>query len=251
MFRDETGEQLTPTHTNRGGRRHRYYISNRLISGGTDLTGWRLPATSFETAVAALLADHLAGCASKQALVIEDDIAIALQVADTAETLASSIRTRGIRAAAQFITGGRIARRTITMDLDAEALANALTRQPQDLDPNLLTISAPFTCRRRVAETKISAGEYMPTPDSTLIRILADAHRWAAALRSGTPVGEIARREGHSDSYIRTRAQLAFLALRIQKAIFDGTLPLEISTKRLTARALPLDWTEQLRLTEL
>lgn len=247
LFRDETGELLTPTHTNRGGRRHRYYISNRLISGGTDLTGWRLPATSFETAVAELVADHLADCASNQALIVEDDIAMALQVADRAATLASGIRTQGIRAATRFIADGRIARGTITMDLDAEALAAALTRHPRDLDPNLLTISAPFTCRRRGAETKISAGEHMSTPDATLIRILADAHRWTAALRSGTPLSEIARREGHADSYIRTRAQLAFLAPRIQTAILDGTLPPQITTKRLVARPLLLDWSEQLR----
>ena len=35
-LRDETGDRLTPTHTQRHGRRLRYYVSNRLISGGTD-----------------------------------------------------------------------------------------------------------------------------------------------------------------------------------------------------------------------
>jgi len=251
MFRDETGELLTPTHTNRGGRRHRYYTSNRLISGGTDLTGWRLPATSFETAVASVMANHLADCAAKQTLVVGDDIAVALHVADTAASLASGIRTQGIRTAARFLTGGGITRGTITMDLNAEALATALARHPQDLDPNLLTISAPFTCRRRGVETKISIGDHLPTPDATLIRVLAEAHRWTKALRSGTPLSDIARREGHSESYIRTRAQLAFLAPSIQTAILSGTLPPQITTKRLIAHPLPLDWTEQFRLTEL
>lgn len=142
----------------------------------------------------------------------------------------------------------RITRRTVTMDLDREALATTLTRHPQDLDPNLLTISAPFTCRRRGAETKICAGEHLPTPDATLIRVLADAHRWTAALRSGTPLGEIARREGHADAYIRTRAQLAFLSPRLQTAILDGTLPPQLTTKRLIARSLPLDWSVQERI---
>ena len=245
LFHDEAGEVLTPTHTNRAGRRHRYYISNRLISGGTDLTGWRLPAVAFETAVATVVADHLARCASNQTLIVGDDIAIVLQVSETVTTLASEIRAQGIRAAAPFIDSGRIARGTISIDLDAEALATALARQPQELDPNLLAISTPFTCRRRGVETKISAGEHMPTPDAILIRILASAHRWTAALRSGTPLIEIARREGHSEAYIRTRAQLAFLAPKLQTAILDGTHSPQITTKRLIARPLPLDWSEQ------
>ncbi|MEM8732144.1 MAG: recombinase family protein [Pseudomonadota bacterium] len=251
MFRDETGEQLTPTHTNRGARRHRYYTSNRLISGGTDLKGWRLPATPFETAVARVIADYLEDCAAQQTLVVGDDIAVALQVADTAASLASDIRTQGIRTAARFLNSGRITHDTITMDLSTEALASALARHPHDLDPNLLSISAPFTCRRRGVETKISIGEHLPTPDATLIRVLADAHRWTAALRSGTPLGDIARHEGHSESNIRTRAQLAFLAPKIQTAILNGTLPPQITIKRLIARPLPLDWVEQLRLTEV
>ncbi|RYH05589.1 recombinase family protein, partial [Tropicimonas sp. IMCC6043] len=44
-LRDETGDRLTPTHSIKAGRRHRYYVSNRLISGGPDPTGWRLPGT--------------------------------------------------------------------------------------------------------------------------------------------------------------------------------------------------------------
>ena len=47
-LRDETGDRLTPTHTKRRGRQLRYYTSNRLISGGTDPSGWRLPAPQLE-----------------------------------------------------------------------------------------------------------------------------------------------------------------------------------------------------------
>lgn len=38
-LRDDTGDRLTPTHTRRHGRQIRYYVSNRLISGGTDPNG--------------------------------------------------------------------------------------------------------------------------------------------------------------------------------------------------------------------
>src|SRR5690606_23639643 len=40
-LRDETGDRLTPTHSLKAGKRHPYYVSNRLISGGPDPSGWR------------------------------------------------------------------------------------------------------------------------------------------------------------------------------------------------------------------
>ena len=52
---DETGDRLTPSHAKASsGKRHRYYVSNRLIrnSGEQDLSGWRLPATELEDLIA-------------------------------------------------------------------------------------------------------------------------------------------------------------------------------------------------------
>ena len=40
---DETGDRLTPTHACKAGKRCRYYVSRRLVTGD-DGTGWRLPA---------------------------------------------------------------------------------------------------------------------------------------------------------------------------------------------------------------
>ncbi|MEW2919602.1 recombinase family protein, partial [Ruegeria sp. ANG10] len=51
LMQDETGDRLTPTHPTRKGRRLRYYVSNRLISGGKDISGWRLPGPALEHAV--------------------------------------------------------------------------------------------------------------------------------------------------------------------------------------------------------
>ena len=55
-----------------------------------------------------------------------------------------------------------------------------------------------------------------------MIRALAHAHEWTSALRMGKSLIDIAAKTRHSDSYVRTRAQLAFLAPDIQRAILDG-----------------------------
>ncbi|GGL58270.1 recombinase family protein [Wenxinia marina] len=66
---DETGDRLTPTHTTKGGRRYRYYVSNRLVGGGPDPAGWRLPAPTLERAVAGAIGRHLVAAAERQAVV--------------------------------------------------------------------------------------------------------------------------------------------------------------------------------------
>lgn len=55
---DETGDRLTPSHTNRHNRRFRYYVSRRLITTGRDPSGWRLPAPQLEALVLAALRAH-------------------------------------------------------------------------------------------------------------------------------------------------------------------------------------------------
>jgi hypothetical protein len=61
-------------------------------------------------------------------------------------------------------------------------------------------------------------------------------------------VSEIARKTGHSESFIRTRTQLAFLSPHLQTAILDGAQPPELTLKRILKRPVALDWEEQERL---
>jgi len=87
---------------------------------------------------------------------------------------------------------------------------------------------------------KIIAGETAPSPDP-----MARAHRWAKALRVGTPLYELARREQVSPSYLRQRAKLAFLSPALQTAILEGRQPIGMTTKALIRKGIPLDWKAQ------
>jgi len=61
LLREVTGDRLTPTHTTRKGGRLRHYVSNRLISGVTDPTGWRMPGPKLQTAANNIVARNLRG----------------------------------------------------------------------------------------------------------------------------------------------------------------------------------------------
>lgn len=67
-------------------------------------------------------------------------------------------------------------------------------------------------------------------------------------MRGGKPHGEIAAATRHSQSYIRTRAQLAYLAPAIQSAILDGRQPADLTLERIIRKPVPLDRDAQARL---
>jgi len=80
-----------------------------------------------------------------------------------------------------------------------------------------------------------------------MLRALARAHTWTANLRKGKPLSEIAAATSHSESYIRTRAQLAFLSPAIQKAILNGRQPPELTLEQIIRKPIPLAWDMQAR----
>ena len=219
-LRDETGDRLTPSHTTRRGRRLRYYVSNRLILARTpkDGSGWRLPAPELEQAVARIVAGHLGTCADGQAILASPKAANAAELARKVRILVERVRQNDGTVLRELITSGRVAPGEISIVLDRHATASALDAEADDLAAEMLSIVAPFQIRRRGVETRIIAGVREPAPDQTLIQALAKAHRWMSDLKRGKPLSEIARLDGHSGSFIRLRAQLAFLSPRTSVA---------------------------------
>ena len=246
--RDETGEVLTPTHTIRRGQKLRYYVSNRLISGGPDASGWRLPATAFEAAVPRIVAAHLSACAERHAVLEEPDAAEVGSASVAVAALARAVREDGCHAAAALIDRVDLARGRIGIALGRDALAAATGLPAKRLDPTLLRIEAPFTCRRRGVETRIVAGDREPAPDATLIRALSNAHRWADALKAGAPLGKIAAADKVAERYLARIVHLAGISSRIQVAILEGRQPPELTLERLVKMPLPLDWAAQEQL---
>lgn len=247
-LRDETGDRLTPTHTRRHGRNIRYYVSNRLISGGTDPRGWRLPAPALEHAVANAIAGHIGKLAHEHRLSARPDLQRDGAIQAKAQRLANRLSEGAPDLLQKILDDGQIEKHSIFLRLTADDLADALGIQPDEIDHAVLAIEAPFELRRRGVEGKIVVGAREPEPDRTLLRALSQAHAWTAALREGKPLNKIANATSHSESYIRTRSQLAFLSPAIQRAILGGRQPTDLTLERIIRRPVPLDWDVQARL---
>lgn len=245
-LRDETGDPLTPTHTQKAGRRFAYYVSNRLIAGGKDPTGWRLPAEALEATVRQLVVTHLRRAATGHALLAEPDASGAADLMRRATALADEVESTP-SLLGSLVASGSLAPGRLDLTLGAAMIAAALEVPVAALSDAITRISSAFALRRRGVETRIFAGETLAAPDEVLRRTLAEAHLWAKALRAGTSLTEIARQTGRSEPYIRTRIPLAFLAPKLQAAILDGRQPAHLSVAQLIREDIPMEWTEQAR----
>ena len=247
-LRDDTGDRLTPKHTRRHGRQIRYYVSNRLVSGGTDPGGWRLPAPALEQAVADVIRRHLVTLARDYRICAEADLQRGDAVKDRVRHLDRQLAAGTPDLLTAVLAEGHIGKHRIVMKLQAAPLGEALGLPPDAIDPSALTIEAPFALRRRGVEGKIVVGDRAPQPDRTLVRALSQAHVWITELRNGTPLSAIAATTTHSEAYIRRRSQLAFLSPTIQGAILDGRQPTHLTLERIVRKPIPLDWEAQARL---
>ena len=246
-LRDEAGDRLTPTHTQKGRRRFAYYVSKRLIIGGQDRSGWRLPAGELEAAVCNTVRGHLLHAADRGVAVRH---ATADQILDLKQRLARLVEDIVTDPAglSELIAEGEIAPGRMRLQLSKGVLAEHLGVGASLFDPDLLTLEAPFSHRKRGVETKLITGAGPASPDEKLQRLLARSHAWVDALKAGKTLKELAKAEGVTDAFIRSRLDAAFLSPKIQQAIADGTQPADLCCETLIRAKLPACWTQQERM---
>lgn len=249
---DETGDRLTPSHANKKGRRYRYYISNRLISGAakgkagnSQKGGWRLPAKALEQQLADAVLNH-----------VRDRLPINLLSAPSTETIAkirlsldetaSQPEARALREILSCIKGATIKPGQIDIELDRQDTADSLGIAVTELNPDALTFTTPFQLRKRGIETKLVIGAApLGAVDATLIRSIAKAHHYYDTIKQGQTIEEIAASENLTKRRILQVIDLAFLAPDIVRTIALGDQPVGLTAKWLGLNPMPSDWQAQ------
>lgn len=238
---DDTGDRLTPSHSNKKGRRYRYYISRRLVTkaGEKDLSGWRLPAKQLEQQIAEAIKRQLSIAATPAMVTsLTSDEIIAIK------TMVEKVTSQP-EELFDLMDQIRLAKGSMCIQFDKLALATLLRISPKRLATGSLQIKMPFQMRKRGVETKMIFGENVPELDETLIRNIAKANQWLDEIKSGKTLDEIASVEKTSKRRVQQVTEWALLAPDIVRMIVEGRQPVGFTSNWLMRHNIPNDWCEQ------
>lgn len=234
---DETGDFLTPTHSQKGSRRYRYYVSGRLLAGSpTDASGWRLPAKQLEDAVSEAVFRHINSDVSR---------VLSRPKPSLLESLKNSLGNLSRNMATDFVERVDVSAGQLDITLSVGAIAEWFGVPGDEIDPSHLQLEASFGVRRRGKESRLVFGAIHRAPDPKLVRMIALAHSWLEEIKAGILMKDIAARYGWQTLMLRQRIQLAFLSPAIVSAILEGKQPEELTLTQLVTSDIPLDWDEQ------
>jgi site-specific DNA recombinase len=263
LIHDETGDRLCPTHAKKKGRRYRYYISKRLMhQTGPTTDGWRLPAKELEVVVLRAACEFLKD---------ERQIVNALQPSESSPDSLRRVIARAA-AAADELRGEppehqrqllstlfhRIVlhSESIRIEVKRSGLAGLVGEPDTNItegSEGFLDLVVPIQLKRRGVEAKLvmqTVGERASPPDTTLVALLADAHRWIDDLAQGraASVRDLARRNHRDSGEVSRTLPLAFLAPDIVEAIVEGRQSIGLTPRQFKRiGVLPFRWDDQRR----
>ncbi|MCC0808792.1 recombinase family protein [Methylobacterium sp. W2] len=227
-IRDDRGDLMTPTHTAKGARRYRYYVSQTVLQGKPSGTVRRVAAHAIEALVLATLR-ALPASAGISSTTSASPSASAEPLSD-AETIA-----------------GRLRQVTVHPDTLHIDLLGTEEREP------IRIAWAPKRAHNRrdiiVPPGSEHAGLRPMKPEDRIriLKAIARSRAWIDDLVAArvTATNAIAAREDCSERSVRMLLPLAHLSPRIVDAIVDGRLPRGIGVRDLVV--LPISWAEQER----
>ena len=262
---DDKLNPMSPTHSTKGNRRCRYYISQAILQFREAEAGsvQRIAAEPLEaTIVGKLIA--LLGTAKDLVSVIEPCRVSGLhkhQLVWQAKTLASQwdrlTPHNQMSHLKHFVRRIIVGRNELRLTLSRRSLVTLLLDDPafgedttQTMDDHY-EMTIPVSLKRCGIETKlILPSSEQPTAHPITIRALQDAVRkallWNHALLTGQVASTkaLAKQEHVTPPYIGHLVKLAFLAPDIIEAIMRGDVPVALSLGRLK-KGFPLDWDAQ------
>ncbi|MEO8223496.1 MAG: recombinase family protein [Gammaproteobacteria bacterium] len=253
---DAEGKRFRATHVVKKGRRYRYYNHPALVTGdpSADLPLRRVPATDVEKAVLEALARLRTNAESTVGGLGEENVAMSAHQLERAglalnDKLAADSPLR-IETIQQLVPRIVLTTDSLRLQIDRSALraglgvATAATFESSDTHEVLV----PTAIRSRQGLERLifepPHQRRQPRLDRTLIRTVAQAHRWWGQIESGQyrSVKALAAAEGLSNSYVTRVLRLAFLAPELVADIVIGEQPTEVSARRLVNHpGLPFD----------
>ena len=238
---DETGDRLTPSHSQKNGKRLRYYISHRLVKDRSQKhpDAWRLPADQLEALIADLIRMHLQRFDSATRLIRD------LSASEISGKSARLHAIQNTKQCLELLERADLKPGKLTVRLSDGELAKGLECDADRINTEALILTSPFQMRRRGVELKLHLGNAPPEVDRTLVQNIVKAQRWMAQIIAGKTFAEIAQAEGTSKRRVQDVVDLAMLAPDVLDAIATGEQTDGLTSDTLIKSGVPSSWSEQ------
>jgi DNA invertase Pin-like site-specific DNA recombinase len=234
---DICSNRMSPSHTNRGGARYRYYVSQAVLQGKPQPAGLvgRVPAAEVEAFIVAALRNQLNANGAGEQLP-DNDLELLERHLERVTLTSNHLEFR--------------LRQNVEPAQADDNAANNGSSAPRIA--NVTTITVPWTSPvpaavKGIIHVPAHNTPMTPSRRDTLLMAIAKARIWVDELANGrVSFAVLARREGKVERHIRLLLPLAFLSPRIVSALLDATAPASLTITAL-ARGLPRSWAEQER----
>ena len=239
---DDRGERLSPSHTRKGRRRYRYYISRAYVTGRKEdlqAKGWRLPASAFEHMIANSIRVYLRDGAGKN-LILDPDV----QSVRCLDTMGEGEDADQLA----LLNSARIHEGTLRLALDGSTLAKICKIASTKVDEDLLDFEIPFAQKRRGVETRFVLSDRSAKVDPILLGNVARAHQWLARMKAGEAFDEIAASEKTTRKRVQQTLEFAFLAPDVVRDIIAGKQPQGLTSTWCMTHQIPAEWQSQRKL---
>ncbi|MEM1287413.1 MAG: recombinase family protein [Pseudomonadota bacterium] len=238
---DETSDRLTPSHSQKNGKRLRYYVSRRLIKGKRHHhpDAWRLPAEPLERLLTDVVSKHLSKPEAVLRLAPGLDASRVHHAGDALKRLLNAPNLLSVIDRVDLRPG------QLNVTLNTEALAEQLACSIETISEDQLTLEAPFQTRRRGVELKLRYSDGSATMDRTLVQNVIKARHWLSLIIDGKSFAQIAELEGLPLRRVQDLTYLAFLSPEIVEGISSGENPSGLTTDYLIKKRFSAVWSQQ------
>jgi DNA invertase Pin-like site-specific DNA recombinase len=261
---DEAGRRLIPSHTTKGKKRYRYYVTP-VDDPGDPI---RLPAVEIEREVIGAIVNW----ASNQQQVLDAtgwaDAPQAAQVLKQAQLLKVALQQRpqadesvsGARAPAapgslhvrSCVSRVEVAPASMRISLDL--VGCGLVKEVEGTRQSIIEI--PIERKRCGMAVRLVIGNEAPVkrplrePDPGLVSLMVRGKAWLKLLTTGgQSIETIAEKQRLSARYVSRVINVALLAPDIVQALERGEHPIDLNaTKLITSVPFPMDWVAQRQL---
>jgi len=263
---DDKDNYMSPSHSNKNGKRYRYYVSQAIIQSRKQEAGSvsKIPAGEIETVVAEEIKTFLSNLKNIQHYIENYDVHKQKELLLTIKNLQTDIKHRidniFIRTVLSKITLYKekveiiLCKKQLLKELDAITYD---TPFPEELkeetkEPIFITQQIRISATANKGSVLIITDSIKPevNVNSQLIKAIANSYYWNNLLLTGEAQSsiDIQKIENFSNnSYIKEILNLRFLAPDIIEKILNGSQPRDLTVNRLKS-IKTLDWKEQKRI---